>query len=331
MAQDRFPALIARDTGEGKYTTAIEQLTHADLPDEDVLVEIDCSTVNYKDGLAVSGKGKIIRKFPMVCGIDLAGTVIESRSPDWRPGDKILVNGHGLSERFWGGFSRYQRLKPEWLVRRPDAFSAAEAMAIGTAGYTAMLCVLALAEAGIGPERGEIVVTGAAGGVGSVAIGLLAGRGYRVAAATGRPETHDYLRGLGATAFVTREELAQKGAPLQSERWAGAVDSVGSQTLATVLAQTAYGGAVAACGLAGGADLPTTVLPFILRGVRLLGIDSVMAPRAAREAAWAALARELPKDKLGALTQTAKLADVPALAEAIVAGKVRGRVVVEIV
>ncbi len=329
-AIDRFPALIARETADGKYQAAIEQLTLADLPDEDVLVEVDCSTVNYKDGLAVSGKGKIIRKFPMVCGIDLAGTVVESRSPDWQPGDKVLVNGHGLSERFWGGFSRYQRLKPEWLVRRPDVFSAAEAMAIGTAGYTAMLCVLALAEAGIGPERGEIVVTGAAGGVGSVAIGLLAARGYRVAAATGRPETHDYLRGLGATSFVAREELAQKGGPLQSERWAGGVDSVGSQTLATVLAQTVYGGAVAACGLAGGADLPTTVLPFILRGVRLLGVDSVMAPRAAREAAWAALARELPKDKLGTLTQTAKLADVPDLAEAIVAGRIRGRVVVEI-
>jgi len=327
---DRFPALIARETGDGKYKAAIEELTLADLPDEDVLVEVDCSTVNYKDGLAVSGKGKIIRKFPMVCGIDLAGTVVESRSPDWKAGDKVLVNGYGLSERFWGGFSRYQRLKPEWLVRRPDAFSAAEAMAIGTAGYTAMLCVLALAEAGVGPERGEIVVTGAAGGVGSVAIGLLAGRGYRVTAATGRPETHDYLRGLGATSFVSREELAQKGGPLQSERWAGGVDSVGSQTLANVLAQTVYGGAVAACGLAGGADLPTTVLPFILRGVRLLGVDSVMAPRAAREAAWTALARELPKDKLGALTQTARLADVPALAEAIVAGKVRGRVVVEI-
>ncbi len=327
---DRFPALIARETGDGRYKAAIEELTLADLPDEDVLVEVDCSTVNYKDGLAVSGKGKIIRKFPMVCGIDLAGTVVESRSPDWRPGDKVLVNGYGLSERFWGGFSRYQRLKPEWLVRRPEAFSAAEAMAIGTAGYTAMLCVLALAEAGIGPDRGEVVVTGAAGGVGSVAIGLLAGRGYRVTAATGRPETHGYLRGLGATSFVAREELAQKGGPLQSERWAGAVDSVGSQTLANVLAQTVYGGAVAACGLAGGADLPTTVLPFILRGVRLLGIDSVMAPLALREAAWAALARELPKDKLGALTQTATLADVPALAEAIVAGKVRGRVVVEI-
>lgn len=327
---ETFKAIVARETGEGKYQAAIEQIGLADLPDEAVLVDVAYSTVNYKDGLAVAGKGKIIRKFPMVCGIDLAGTVAESRDPAWRPGDRVLVNGFGLSERYWGGYAQRMRVKPEWLVRVPDKFGLDQAMAIGTAGYTAMLCVLALEDGGVKPGSGEVLVTGAAGGVGSVAIALLARAGYRVTAATGRPETHDYLKELGASAFVERAALSAKGAPLQSERWAGAVDSVGSQTLATVLAQTVYGGTVAACGLAGGFDLPVTVMPFILRNVRLQGVDSVLAPRAARERAWARLASDLPTDKLAAMTTRATLAEVPALAAAIVAGQVRGRIVVDI-
>ena len=291
---DSFNAVVAEEV-DGKSKAALKQLSLKDLPDNDVLVDVAYSTLNYKDGLAVSGRGKIARRFPMVCGIDLAGTVRESRSPEWRPGDKVIVNGWGLSEAHWGGYSQKQRVKSDWLVRLPSAFSLQQAMAIGTAGYTAMLCVMALEHAGVTPGGREIVVTGAAGGVGSVAIAVLAKLGYTVIASTGRAATHDYLRGLGATGFVERASLAEKGAAIQKERWGGGVDSVGSQTLATVLAQTAYGGAVAACGLAGGPDLPGSVFPFILRNVSLLGVDSVMAPRAKREAAWARLARDLDR------------------------------------
>jgi len=325
-----FRALMIEDV-EGKPRAAFRDIALSDLPDHEVLVEVAFSTLNYKDGLAVSGKGRIARKLPMVAGIDLSGTVVESRSLEWTPGDKVLVNGFGLSETQWGGYARFQRLKPEWLIRVPDAFSLQDVMAIGTAGYTAALCVDALENWGaITPGSGEVLVTGAAGGVGSSAISLLSARGYRVTAATGRPDTHDYLRSLGASDFVARRDLAEKGAPLQTERWSGAVDSVGSTTLVNVLAQTVYGGAVAACGLAGGPDLPATVLPHILRNVALLGVDSVMTPMARRETAWARLARDLDRTKLDAMTSVQPLSRVPELATAILAGQVRGRVVIDV-
>lgn len=327
---DDFEALVIRDV-EGKPKAGFERLTLADLPDNDVLVEISHSSLNYKDGLAVSGKGRIARRLPMVAGIDLAGTVVSSKAPQWQPGDRVLVNGWGLSETEWGGYSRYQSLKAGHLTRMPEGFSPAEAMAIGTAGYTAALCVLALEDWGtVAPGEGEVLVTGAAGGVGTVAISLLSKRGYKVVASTGRESQHDFLRGLGASGFVTRASLAEPGKMLQAERWSGAVDSVGSTTLANVLAQTIYGGAVAACGLAGGADLPATVMPHILRGVALLGVDSVMAPQHKRERAWAYLAEHLDRAKLASLTTTAPLSDLPSLAEAIVKGETRGRYVIEI-
>lgn len=327
---DRFRAMMIADH-EGKPRAGFRELTLDELPDHEVLVEVSHSTVNYKDGLALTGRGRIARRLPMVAGIDLAGTVVESRSPDWAEGDRVIVNGWGLSETEWGGYSRFQRLKPDWLTRLPEGFTPEQAMAVGTAGYTAALCVDALEDWGrIAPGEGEVLVTGAAGGVGSTAVALLAGAGYRVTAATGRPETHDYLAGLGASGFVARAELEEKGGPLQKERWAGAVDSVGSATLANVLAQTAYGGAVAACGLAGGMDLPASVAPFILRGVALLGVDSVMAPQARRARAWARLAAGLDKARLASIARVEPMDALPRLAEDIVAGRIRGRVVVEI-
>lgn len=327
---ETFRALMIVDH-EGKPRAEFRQLALADLPDHDVLVEISHSTINYKDGLAVSGKGRIARRLPMVAGIDLAGTVVESRSPDWAAGDRVIVNGWGLSETEWGGYSRFQRLKPEWLTRLPEGFTPEEAMAVGTAGYTAALCVLALEDWGvIRPGGAEVLVTGAAGGVGSTAIPLLAAAGYRVTAATGRPETHDYLAGLGATAFVDRAALAENGGPLQKERWGGAVDAVGSTTLANVLAQTVYGGAVAACGLAGGMDLPASVAPHILRGVALLGIDSVMVPQPKRARAWSLLAGRLDKAHLANIARVEPLSALPQLAEEIIAGRIRGRVVVDV-
>ncbi|RYE33448.1 MAG: oxidoreductase [Hyphomicrobiales bacterium] len=327
---DSFRAMMIVDH-DGRPRAEFRDLTVADLPDHEVLVEISFSTLNYKDGLAISGKGRIARRLPMVAGIDLAGTVVESRSPDWKPGDKVLVNGWGLSETEWGGYVRFQKLKPQWLTRLPDVFSFEEAMGIGTAGYTAALCVDALEDwGGIAPGGREVLVTGAAGGVGSTAISLLARKGYTVTAATGRPETHAYLSELGATGFVDRAALAEKGGALQKERWGGAVDSVGSTTLANVLAQTAYGGAVAACGLAGGMDLPATVAPHILRSVTLLGIDSVMAPAGKRERAWKTLAAHLDKAQLGRIARVEPMSALPALAEEIVAGRIRGRVVIDV-
>ena len=327
---DTFNAIVAEEV-EGRSRASLKRIGMADLPAGDVLVDVAYSTLNYKDGLAITGKGgKIVRKFPLICGIDLAGTVAESSVPEWKKGDRVVVNGWGLGERHNGGYTQRQRLKAEWLVRLPDSISARDAMSIGTAGYTAMLSVLALEQAGLAPGGREVVVTGAAGGVGSVAVALLAKLGYTVIAATGRPETRDYLKGLGASGFLTRDELTAKGPPLGSERWAGGVDSVGGQTLATILAQTAWGGAIAACGLAGGTDLPTTVLPFILRGVSLLGVDSVMAPKARRDMAWARLARDLDAAKLAAMTEVIPLAKVPEYAPRILAGQVRGRVVVDV-
>ncbi|NYZ14957.1 oxidoreductase [Azospirillum sp. RWY-5-1] len=325
-----FTAFVIEDQG-GKPKGAFKPVALSELPDHDVLVEVAYSTVNYKDGLAVTGKGRIARKLPMVAGIDLAGTVVESRSPDWRTGDRVVVNGWGLSETQWGGYARFQRVRPEWLVRLPDAFSLEQVMGIGTAGYTAALCVDALERWGaIEPGGKEVLVTGAAGGVGSVAVALLAKRGYAVTASTGRPETHDYLRGLGATGFIDRAALLENGPPLQKERWAGGVDPVGGQTLVNALAQMVWGGAITACGLAGSPGLPGTVLPHILRSVALLGIDSVMAPASRRAAAWDRLARDLDPAHLAAMYEVHPFGDLPELAERILAGRIRGRVVLDL-
>jgi len=321
-----FPAIVATEPGPA----TLQELTDDQLPDGDVTVAVRYSSLNYKDGLAVTGKGKIIRSFPMVCGIDLAGTVESSESSSFQPGDDVVVTGWGLSETAPGGYTQRQRLKSEWLVKRPDAQTLEQTMSIGTAGLTAMLCILALEKNGLNPQAdGEVLVTGAGGGVGSVAVAALAKLGYHVAASTGRQETHEFLRGLGATTILTREELATAGKPFDKERWAGAVDAVGSQTLATVLAQTRYGGSVAACGLVGGNDLPTTVLPFILRGVSLLGIDSVMCPIDRRVEAWNRLARDLPTQQLEEMTTVEPMTRVAELAEDILAGRTRGRVVID--
>ncbi len=327
---ETFRAMVI-DTVDGKPAAAFREVSVNELPDNDVLVEIAYSTLNYKDGLAITGKGRIARRTPLIAGIDISGTVIESRSPEWKPGDKVILNGWGLSETEPGAYGRYQRVKAEWLIPLPETFSLQQAMAIGTAGYTSALCVEALEKWGaIKPGEGEVLVTGAAGGVGSVAIALLSARGYNVTASTGRPETHAYLETLGAKNFIHRAELQQKGGPLQKERWAGGVDSVGSTTLANALAQTIRGGAIAACGLAGGADLPATVLPHILRSVTLIGVDSVMAPREQRLAAWSRLARDLDKTKLDAITTVEPMSKLPELAQAIVDGKIRGRVVIDV-
>lgn len=324
-----FRAFVV-DEIDGKYTPGFKTFTLDDLPKESVLVDVAYSTLNYKDGLAVTGKGKIARKFPMVCGIDLAGTVAESADPAFKPGDKVLVNGWGLSETFWGGYSPKQRINPQFLTRLPTAFDFRQAMAIGTAGYTAMLCVLALEDAGVKPGRGDILVTGAVGGVGSVAVALLAKLGYRVVASTGRPKAADYLTLLGAVEIIARADLDKTGRPLEKARWAGVVDSVGSKTLGMAIAQTHEEGAVAACGLAGGTDLPTTVMPFILRGVKLLGINSVTCPSARRDQAWARLATDLDLAKLEAMTTVEPLSNIQALGEQILKGETRGRVVIDV-
>jgi len=326
---DTFRAYVV-DEANGKYSGGFRQLTDADLPSYPVLVEVSYSSLNYKDGLAVTGKSKIARKLPMVCGIDLAGTVVESADPHFKAGDAVLVNGWGLSETEWGGYSARQRVNPNFLTRIPAAFTAQQAMAIGTAGYTAMLCVLALEEAGLTPDKGDVLVTGAAGGVGSVAVAVLAKLGYRVVAATGRPQTHDYLKSLGAADFVARADLDRAAKPLEKTLWAGAVDSVGSKTLVTLLAQTKDEGAVAACGLAGGVDLPGTVMPFILRGVKLLGINSVTASAQRRDKAWARLAKDLDKAKLDSMTVVEPLSNIEALAAQILRGETRGRIVIDV-
>ncbi|MCC6295800.1 MAG: oxidoreductase [Pseudomonadales bacterium] len=326
-----FNALVLDRNEDKSIRAAIKPRSLAELPDEDVLVDVAYSTLNYKDGLAVTGSSPIARKFPMVGGIDLAGVVAESRDGRFKPGDRVLVNGYGLSERFWGGYSQRQKLKADWLVRVPDAFSLEEAMAIGTAGYTAMLCVQAIRDWGIKPDAGPVVVTGAAGGVGTVAIMLLAKLGYQVCAATGRvEEARPLLERLGASEIIARSELARDPAALETERWAAAVDTVGANTLASVIAQTRYEGLVAACGLAGGAGLPTTVMPFILRGVTLRGIDSVMAALPRRQRAWDELAQLVDRELLRAIYRVEPLARVPELAKAILAGQVQGRVVIDV-
>jgi putative YhdH/YhfP family quinone oxidoreductase len=321
-------ALFAEKT-EGGYRVDFRDLDDGDLRG-DVLVDVAYSSLNYKDGLAITARGKIIRKFPMVLGIDLAGTVVESSSPDYKPGDRVVGLAHGLGETEWGGYAQRQRVRADVLVPLPDALSFEESMAIGTAGFTAMLCALALEQMDIRPSEREFVVTGAAGGVGSIAVMLLAKRGYKVAASTGRPELEDYLRSLGASSIVPREELSKKSAPLESERWGGGIDTVGGQTLATLFAQTAYGGAIACCGMAGGGELNTFVWPMILRNVSLLGVSSVQTPISQRRTAWAALAEEIDREKLAALSRVEPMSRIRDLAEEITSGSVRGRIVIDV-
>ena len=324
-----FRAIQINKTDD-KQTAALVELSDADLMDGDVTVDISHSTLNYKDGLALTAKAPIIRKFPLTPGIDFAGTVSTSDNPDYKPGDAVILNGWGVGEGHSSGFAERARVKGDWLVKMPDGMTAAHAMAIGTAGYTSMLCVMALEDAGITPESGEILVTGAAGGVGSVAIAILSKLGYSVTASTGRTSEEAFLKGLGASSIIDREEFNTPPKPLAKSRWAGCVDAVGSTTLANVLSQMNYGGAVAACGLAQGMDLPASVAPFILRGVKLLGVDSVMCPKPRREQAWARLATDLDMAKLDSLTTHIKLDDVIAAGSDIMSGKVRGRIVVDI-
>ena len=324
-----FKALLIEKDDAG-YRANIKTLDDDNLPEGDVTVRVDYSTINYKDGLAITGKSPVVRKFPLVAGIDFAGTVESSSHAAWKAGDKVVLNGWGVGETHSGGLAQRARVRGDWLVALPAGLTTRQAMAVGTAGYTAMLCVMALDEAGVRPGDGEVLVTGASGGVGSVAVALLAGRGYRVVASTGRAAEAGYLQGLGAAAVIDRAELSTAGRPLQKERWAGVVDAVGSHTLANALAQTRYGGAVAACGLAQGMDLPTSVAPFILRGVRLLGVDSVMCPTTRRQQAWAHLAAELDRARLAAMTRTIGLAEAPQAAVDILAGQVRGRLVVDV-
>jgi acrylyl-CoA reductase (NADPH) len=320
--------LINKD--DAGYRASLESIDEAGLPEGDVTVQVEWSTLNYKDGLAITGKSPVVRRFPMVPGIDFAGTVTASSHADWKAGDKVVLNGWGVGETHWGGLAQVARVKGDWLVPQPAAFSGRQAMSIGTAGYTAMLCVLALEKHGIKPADGEILVTGANGGVGSVAIALLARLGYTVVASTGRASEEAYLKSLGAAAIIDRSELSAPGKPLGKERWAGVVDAVGSHTLANACATTKYRGAVAACGLAQGMDLPASVAPFILRGVTLYGIDSVMAPKAVRLEAWARLGRDLDIAKLDAITHEIGLSEAPAVAAQLLEGKVRGRVVVDV-
>lgn len=324
-----FKALIISKTGD-KQEAGLREIDEAELPAGDVTLKVEYSTINYKDGLAITGKAPVVRKFPMVPGIDGAGVVAGSADPQFKPGDKVILNGWGVGETHWGCLAQAARLKGDWLVKLPAQFTTRQAMAIGTAGYTAMLCVLALEKHGVKPDQGEVLVTGAAGGVGSVAIAVLAKLGFRVVASTGRTTESDYLKRLGATEIIDRATLATPGKPLAKERWAGVVDTVGSHTLANACAGTRYRGTVAACGLAGGMDFPSSVAPFILRGITLVGIDSVMAPRELREEAWARLARDLDPARLDAMTREIKLGDTVAAAADILAGKVRGRLVVDV-
>lgn len=324
-----FNAILVERADERSQASLV-QLTPEQLPDRDVLVKVDYSTINYKDALAITGRAPVVRQFPLVPGIDLAGTVEASRDPRYPPGCAVLLNGWGVGEQYWGGLAQYARVDGDWLVPLPDGLGAGQAMAIGTAGYTAMLCIQALERHGLTPAAGEVLVTGANGGVGSFAITLLAGAGYRVVASTGRMGEAAHLKSLGAAEVIDRATLSAPGKPLQKERWAAVVDSVGSHTLANACASVRADGLVAACGLAQGMDFPSTVAPFILRGVSLLGINSVTRPLAERVSAWRRLASELDAPALAAITREVALADVPALAESLLAGQVRGRVVVDV-
>jgi acrylyl-CoA reductase (NADPH) len=324
-----FKAIIIEKT-DGGTKAALVDFDEANLMDGDVTVHVEYSTINYKDGLAITGKAPVVRRFPMIAGIDFAGTVESSSHAGWKPGDKVILNGWGCGETHLGAYAEKARVKGDWLVPLPKTLSARDAMSIGTAGYTAMLAVMALERHGLTPANGPIAVTGAAGGVGSVAIAILAKRGFTVHAVTGRPQEADYLKGLGAAEIVDRKELAGPAKPLAKERWAGAIDAVGSTTLANLLSMTRYGGAVAACGLAAGMDLPGSVAPFILRGVCLYGIDSVMCPVDRRREAWKRLENDLDRQKLATITREIGLSDVLGVAPDILTGQVRGRVVVKI-
>ena len=324
-----FRAIIIDKAASGQHVR-FGEFDEKDLMDGDVTVAVEWSTVNYKDGLALTGKAPVVRRFPMIPGIDLAGTVESSSHPSWKKGDKVILNGWGVGETHLGAFAEKARVKGDWLVRLPETMSAREAMAIGTAGYTAMLAVMALQRTGVTPSRGPVIVTGAAGGVGSVAVAVLAKLGYAVTASTGRLAETDYLKALGAADIIDRKELTGSPRTLGKERWAGGVDAVGSTTLANVLSMTRYGGAVAACGLAGGMDLPTSVAPFILRGVTLIGIDSVMCPMDLRQQAWRRLESELDRGKIAAMTSEIGLANVVDAGARIINGQVRGRIVVKV-
>ena len=320
--------LIEKD--DAGYRAALKDIDEAQLPEGDVTVRVSHSTLNYKDGLAITGAGPVVRKFPLVPGIDLVGTVEDSSHADWRAGDAVVLNGWGVGENHWGGLAQKARLKGDWLVPLPAQFTPQQAMSIGTAGYTAMLCVLALERHGVTPDKGEILVTGAAGGVGSVAVSVLSKLGYTVVGVTGRPEETDYVKGLGATEVLERATFSSPGKPLARERWAGAVDVVGSHTLANVCASTKYRGVVTACGLAGGMDFPATVAPFILRGVTLAGVDSVMCPREDRLVAWKRLGTDLDLEKLSVITNEISLAEAIPMARKLLDGQVRGRVLVDV-
>lgn len=324
-----FNAIVIEKDEQGQHA-AVRAVDEAQLPPGDVTVDVAYSTLNYKDGLAITGKGPVVRSFPMVPGVDLVGTVHSSEHAGFKAGDAVLLNGWGVGEGHWGGLAQKARLNGDWLIPLPAAFSPAEAMAIGTAGYTAMLSIIALERHGLTPEQGEVLVTGANGGVGSFAIALLAGLGYRVVASTGRSSEHDYLKRLGASEVIDRASLSAPGKPLGKERWAAAVDSVGSHTLANVCATTRYQGAVAACGLAQGIDFPGSVAPFILRGVALLGIDSVKRSRQDRIEAWDRLARDLNRDLLALISREIGLSEAVAVAAQLLEGSVRGRVVVDV-
>lgn len=324
-----FKSIVINKDDAG-YRAELTQSDESILPEGDVTIKVNWSTLNYKDGLAITGKGPVVRRFPMIPGIDFSGTVIKSEHADWKEGDEVILNGWGVGETHCGGLSEIARVKGDWLVKQPATFDGRQAMSIGTAGYTAMLCVMALEKHGIKPEDGEILVTGAGGGVGGVAIALLSKLGYTVAASTGRPEEADYLRSLGATTIVDRAELSAPGRPLGRERWAGVIDTVGSTTLANACASTNYAGAIAACGLAGGMDFPSSVMPFILRGITLYGIDSVMCPQPKRQAAWNRLEQDLDVSKLDAITKEISIDDAIDVAGELLDGKVRGRVVVKV-
>lgn len=326
-----FKALVLREVNEGKVESRVETLSETVLPEGDVIVAVEHSTLNYKDGMILQGLGRLVRRYPHIPGIDFAGTVERSDSPRFRLGDKVILTGWRVGELHWGGYAQKARVKSDWLVRLPDGMTTEQAMAVGTAGFTAMLAVMALERHGLRPGEGQVLVTGAVGGVGSVAITILHRLGYHVVASTGRPIEHDYLKGLGADSVIERAALATPSArPLDSEHWAGAIDAVGGTTLATLLTQMRHRASVAAVGNAGGIEVKTTVIPFLLRGVNLLGIDSVMSPQEERQEAWHRLAQELPLDKLGAMTSHAYMADLPELGRQILQGKLRGRTVVHI-
>ena len=318
------------EKGDGGQTVSVSQQAIDALPEGDVLIKVDYSTINFKDALAVTGASPVVRSFPMVPGIDLVGTVEESTHASWKAGDRVVLNGWGVGEGHWGGLAQYARLKGEWLIKLPEQFDGRQAMIIGTAGYTAALCVDALQHHGITPDMGEILVTGASGGVGSIAVALLAKAGYTVVASTGKVNESEYLTGIGASEIIDRATLSEPGKPLQRERFAGVVDAVGGNTLVNACAQVKYRGAVAACGLAESPKFPATVMPFILRGVTLYGIDSVMAPAAPRQAAWERLARDLDASVLEAVANDINLSEVPGVASDVLAGKVKGRLVVDV-